>query len=1052
MRPDYSVHVGGALIGFVELKAPGRGVDTSRFRGHDKQQWERLACLPNVLYTDGQSFALYRNGERVGAVARLVGDVETSGAKLAVDGDSLVTVVGEFLSWQPIPPSQPRELAVIAARLCRLLRAEVEELLTTEKALEALAEDWRRLLFPEASDSEFADGYAQTVTFALLLARTEGIEFTGRKLHDIAEDLGARHTLMGQALDVLTSSVVLRDQAISVRTLQRVLSVVDWPKLSGGNPAAWLYFYETFLEGYDPRLRRATGSYYTPVEAVDPIVRLVDDLLRSRLGQQRGFASPGVTVVDPGMGTGTFLFRVMDRISETVSREEGVGAVGPRLHQAVKRIIGFELQAGPYSVAEVRLSAEFLRLGVPLGPRELRIYLTDTLASPYEAEEHLPAIYAPIAESRTGANLVKRAEPVMVVLGNPPYRERSYGEGGWIEQGNPQLPGRTNPDADGRAAKRAVRRAQLEARASAPLANFVAPRDWKVGAHTKHLYNPYVYFWRWATWKVFEGHPSEKGVIAFITVAGFLNGPGFERMRDYLRRTADEIWIIDCSPEGHQPEVATRIFQGVQQPICITIALRDGSSDPETPAPVRFRSIAGRRAEKFAALANIDFNDDGWVDCPTDWRASFLPSSGAIWLSFPSIDNLLSWSSPGVSAHRNWVFGTSPSLLQRRAKILMETTDLVERARLLHETRDTDLATTRKPLSGSAAGSVSLKADVSKDLEPPVRYGWRSFDRQWIIADARLIHDPRRPLWQVRAAPGQLFLTGLMDFSPTNGPALTATTLVPDMHHYHGRGGRVWPLWLDTKGTVPNVVPGVLGLLSERLQRAVSGEDLFAYLAAIIANSAYTHRFADDLLRPGLRVPLTANRTLFDECVALGKRILWLFTYGDRFADPMAGRSTGLPHLEEGRRPRVVVTIPDDEAGMPELIAYDPATRELSIGSGRIGPVEPAVWSYEVSGMKVLRHWFERREREPSGGRSSPLDAVVSKTWDPDWTTELLETLTVLTLLIDLETTQADLLDRVVKGPLVTVDDLVRGGLMVDERPTPASAGSLEPQMFEVDL
>ena len=174
VRADYSVHVGGALIGFVELKAPGKGVDTSRFRGHDKQQWERLACLPNVLYTDGQTFALYRNGERVGAVPRLVGDVESSGATLATDGDSLLTVVTEFLSWQPIPPSQPRELALIAARLCRLLRAEVEELLTTEVALEALAEDWRRLLFPEASDSEFADGYAQTVTFALLLARTGG--------------------------------------------------------------------------------------------------------------------------------------------------------------------------------------------------------------------------------------------------------------------------------------------------------------------------------------------------------------------------------------------------------------------------------------------------------------------------------------------------------------------------------------------------------------------------------------------------------------------------------------------------------------------------------------------------------------------------------------------------------------------------------------------------------------------------------------------------------------------------------------------------------------
>ena len=99
--------------------------------------------------------------------------------------------------------------------------------------------------------------------------------------------------------------------------------------------------------------------------------------------------------------------------------------------------------------------------------------------------------------------------------------------------------------------------------------------DWGVGAHAKHLRNLYVYFWRWATWKVFDHDPEhDTGIVCFITVAGFLNGPGFQRMRDYLRRTADRIWVIDCSPEGHQPDVPTRIFQAVQQPVCIVLASR----------------------------------------------------------------------------------------------------------------------------------------------------------------------------------------------------------------------------------------------------------------------------------------------------------------------------------------------------------------------------------------------------------------------------------------------------------------------------------------------
>jgi hypothetical protein len=155
----------------------------------------------------------------------------------------------------------------------------VIEAINHDVGLQSLASDWRWLLFPDATDAEFADRYAQTVTFALLLARVEGIGLAGRELDDVADDLGQKHTLMGRALDVLTDHAVLGRLAVSIGTLQRVLGVVDWELLTARNPAGgWLYFYEDFLEAYDPVLRRATGSYYTPVEAVDPMVRLVDEL------------------------------------------------------------------------------------------------------------------------------------------------------------------------------------------------------------------------------------------------------------------------------------------------------------------------------------------------------------------------------------------------------------------------------------------------------------------------------------------------------------------------------------------------------------------------------------------------------------------------------------------------------------------------------------------------------------------------------------------------------------------------------------------------------
>jgi len=133
----------------------------------------------------------------------------------------------------------------------------------------------------------------------------------------------------------------------------------------------------------------------------------------------------------------------------------------------------------------------------------------------------------------------------------------------------------------------------------------------------------------------------EEGIVCFITVAGFLNGPGFERMRDDLRRTCSDIWVVDCSPEGHRPEVATRIFQGVQHPICIVLAARKLGRNANEPARVRFRALPeGRREEKFLALNGLSLEDSGWVNCPSGWRDPFLPSATGLWATFSKLKDL----------------------------------------------------------------------------------------------------------------------------------------------------------------------------------------------------------------------------------------------------------------------------------------------------------------------------------------------------------------------------------------------------------------------------
>jgi hypothetical protein len=152
-RPDFAVALRKALVGFIEVKAPGKGADPRKFDDpHDKEQWDKLKSLPNLVYTDGNAFSLWRDGKLASDIVRLEGSVDTSGAKLAAPA-TLLPLFSDFLQWTPIPPKSAKGLAEVSARLCRLLRDEVvEQMGLGSPGLTALATDWRKLLFPQADD------------------------------------------------------------------------------------------------------------------------------------------------------------------------------------------------------------------------------------------------------------------------------------------------------------------------------------------------------------------------------------------------------------------------------------------------------------------------------------------------------------------------------------------------------------------------------------------------------------------------------------------------------------------------------------------------------------------------------------------------------------------------------------------------------------------------------------------------------------------------------------------------------------------------------------
>lgn len=268
-----------------------------------------------------------------------------------------------------------------------------------------------------------------------------------------------------------------------------------------------------------------------------------------------------------------------------------------------------------------------------------------------------------------------------------------------------------------------------------------------------------------------------------------------------------------------------------------------------------------------------------------------------------------------------------------------------------------------------------------------------------------------------------------MEFSPTSGPALTFTANPPDKHHYKGSfSGHVFALWKDAAATEANVSPAVVAAFAKAFGAPVDPVDVFAYVTSLLAHPAYTAKFASDLVRPGLRVPLTASAVLFAEAARLGREVIRLHTFGERFAteDP----PTPPRVAEDGPVIPRDGAIPSTPEHFPDTINYDSAKKRLAVGTGFIDNVPPSVWAYEVSGKQVLRQWFsyrkKNRERPQIGDRRkpSPLGEIQPDHWLPEYTSELINVLNVLALLVELETKQADLLMRICDGPLIPASKL----------------------------
>ncbi|MEV4942539.1 type ISP restriction/modification enzyme [Streptomyces zaomyceticus] len=343
---------------------------------------------------------------------------------------------------------------------------------------------------------------------------------------------------------------------------------------------------------------------------------------------------------------------------------------------------------------------------------------------------------------------------------------------------------------------------------------------------------------------------------------------------------------------------------------------------------------------------------------------------GANDADLPLLDDLMPWSVAPLRLGRSWIVAPDPRTLRSRWDRLAAA-EGAERDALFRPSRARTPVSAVAALPGQRTGTARWAREPGPCPEP-VRVARGPFDEQWLLPDHRLIDTARPELWRVTGEP-QLFAVEQGYVPGAAGPALLVTAALPEGRSPAARPGRIRPLFRRPGGHEPNLAPGLLRFLGERYGREVDAPEWLAWTAAAARPSP-----------AGCRVPVPADPEVWAAGVALGRELVDV---------QVRGAWSGVkPRLPGGRRPYVRAAVP----ARPGTMTYDAGDEALCLGEGRVSPVPVEAWEFGVAGARVLEQWFAQRTAPAEPGS---LDAIGPAAWPQEWTSELLDLVTVLALL-----------------------------------------------------
>ena len=600
--PDFRIIKNKLAIGYVECKDIGKNLDEAL----ETDQLKRyLHSFHNLLLTDYLEFRWYVGGKL--RVKKTLGTLVKN--KVKQDKDSLQDVADgltAFLNNDPEPIGSPKELAGHMARLAHMIREIIINALKKELVTGSLHAQWqafRENLIPELSIEQFADMYSQTIAYGLFAARCEtdnGKNFTRQQA---AYLIPKTNPFLRKLFNYVAGPDLDESITWAVDDLAQILAWADMEAVlkdfgkSTGKADPVVHFYETFLKEYDPKTREMRGVYYTPLPVVSYIVRSIDHILKTSFEKPQGLADPSVLVLDPAVGTATFLYMVMQEIHEAIIKQGQTGTWDEYVaKKLLPRLFGFEILMAPYAIAHLKLGRLLKETGYQFQTdQRLGIYLTNTLE---EAIKHSDTMFAQwITEEANAAADIKKNKPIMVVLGNPPY--------------------------SGISANASVRnvidlktnKIKQELTWIGKLIEDYKVIDGKPLNERKHwLQDDYVKFIRFGQWRI---EKTGSGVLGFITNHSFLDNPTFRGMRQSLINTFTDIYILNLhgnskkkeeSPDGSKDENVFDIQQGVSVVIMVK---EDGK---KCPTRIHYADIWGSREAKYETLFNTNINSTKWIE------------------------------------------------------------------------------------------------------------------------------------------------------------------------------------------------------------------------------------------------------------------------------------------------------------------------------------------------------------------------------------------------------------------------------------------------------